>query len=317
MKRRSGIIFVFLIISLIAVLAGCGHTRPASAPDSIVVVDDLGREVRLKAPAKRIISLYAAHTENLFSLGLNEEIIGVSGSESYPSAALAKPSYSYREDAEKVIAARPDLVLVRTFIAGNYPDFIKKLETAGIPVAVLYPENIDQFLLCLKKLGKMTGKEKEAGGLVAGFNSRLMKIEEVVAGIPQQERKKVFFETTGDIKTCTPDSSAAFVLEKAGAVNVAADAKAVKPGSTIASYGQERLLAKARDIEVYIVQKGEMNKVRKEEIYMRPGYQAIKAVRDRQVYLVEEAVVSRPTMRLLDGIAEIGRILYPDRFKNI
>jgi len=317
MKRRSGIIFVFLIISLIAVLAGCGHSRPVSVPDNIVVVDDLGKEVRLKEPAKRIISLYPAHTENLFSLGLDDQIIGVSGSESYPPAALAKPSYSYREDAEKVIAARPDLVLVRTFIASNHPDFIKKLETAGIPVAVLYPENIDQFLLYLQKLGRLTGKEKKAGELVAEFNSRLKKIEEMVARVPQQDRKKVFFETTKDITTCTPDSNAAFVLEKAGAVNVAADAKAVKPGSTIASYGQERLLARARDIDVYIVQKGEMNKTREEEIYLRPGYQAIKAVRNHQVYLVDEAVVSRPTMRLLDGIAGIGRILYPDQFKNI
>ena len=316
MKRYSGIIFIFLIISVIAV-SGCGQTRPAAAPDNIVVVDDLGREVRLKEPAKRIISLYTAHTENLFSLGLNAEIIGVSGSESYPPAALAKPSFSYLGDAEKVIAARPDLVLVRTFIANNYPDFVKKLEMAGIPVAVLYPENIDQFLLYLKKLGKLTGKEKEAGELVARFNSRLKKIEEVVAGIPRQERKKVFLETTKDITTCTPDSNAAFVLEKAGAINVAADAKAVKPGSTIASYGQERLLARARDIDVYIVQKGEMNKTSEEEIYLRPGYQVIKAVQNHQVYLVNEAVVSRPTMRLLDGIAGIGRVLYPEYFKNI
>jgi len=315
--KRSGMMFIFFIITLSAALAGCGQTRTAPAPDNLVVVDDLGKEVRLKEPARRIISLYAAHTENLFSLGLDEEIIGVSDSETYPPAALAKPSYSFREDAEKIIAAGPDLVLARTFIANNYPDFIAKLEMAGIPVAVLYPENIDQLLLYLQKLGQLTGKEKEADGLVAEFNSRIKIIEELVAGIPWQERKKVFFETTKDITTCTPDSNAAFVLEKAGAVNVAADAPAVKQGSTIASYGQERLLASARDIDVYIAQKGEMNKVREEEIYLRPGYQVIKAVREHQVYLVDEAVVSRPTMRLLDGITALGRILYPDCFKNI
>jgi len=317
MKRPSGIISIFLIISFFAVLTGCGKARPSSAPDNIVVVDDLGKEIRLKEPAKRIISLYAAHTENLFSLGLAEEIIGVSDSESYPPAALAKPSYSFRADAEKIIAAGPDLVLARTFIANNYPDFITKLETAGIPVAVLYPENIDQFFLYLKKLGRLTGKEQEAGELVAEFNSRLKKIEELVAGIPQQERKRVFFETNKDITTCTPDSNAAFVLEKAGAVNLAVDAKALKPGSTIAAYGQERLMAIGRDIDVYIVQKGEMNKTIEEEIYRRPGYQAIKAVQNHQVYLVDEAVLSRPTMRLLDGITRIGRILYPDHFKDV
>ena len=314
--NRSRVILIILVISLLAAAAGCGKVTSPPAPDGIVVVDDLGKEVRLKEPAKKIISLYTAHTENLFSLGLDEEIIGVSESESYPPAALAKQPYSFRADAEKIIAARPDLVLARTFIANNYPDFITKLETAGIPVAVLYPENIDQFLVYLQKLGTLTGKEKEAGDLVAEFNGRLKQIEESVAGIPQQERKKVFFETTKDIQTCTPDSNAAFVLEKAGAVNAAADAEAVRAGSTIASYGHERLISIGRDVDVYIVQSGEMNKTQAEEIYLRPGYQVIKAVQDRQVYLVDEAVVSRPTMRLLDGISQIGRILYPEHFKN-
>jgi len=299
-----------------AASAGCGKVSPPPAPDNIVVVDDLGKEVRLKEPAQRIVSLYAAHTENLFSLGLDEEIIGVSDSESYPPAALAKPSYSFRADAEKIIAARPDLVLARTFIANNYPDFITKLETAGIPVAVLYPENVEQFLLYLNRLGQLTGKEKEAGELVAEFNSRLQQAEELVAGIPLQERKKVFLETNSDIMTCTPDSNAAFVLAKAGAVNAAADAEAVRPGSTIAAYGHERLIGIGRDIDVYIVQKGEMNKTREEEIYLRPGYHVIKAVQNCQVHLVDEAVVSRPTMRLLDGITQIGQILYPEHFKN-
>ncbi|ACV61475.1 periplasmic binding protein [Desulfofarcimen acetoxidans DSM 771] len=317
MNKQSKIISVFLVIFIITILAGCAQTKPASTPDNIMVVDDLGKEVKLKEPAKRIISLYTGHTENLYSLGLNDEIIGVSDSESFPPSALKKQSFSYREDAEKLIAAKPDLVLIRTFIANNYPDFVNKLETAGIPVAVLYPENVDQFLQYLKKLGKLTGKEKEAGELVDQFNSQLKKIGDVVAKIPQQERKKVFFETTKDITTCTPDSIAAFILEKAGAINVAIDAKAVRPGSTIASYGQERLLAKARDIDVYLVQKGEMNKTREEEIYLRPGYQAIKAIQNHQVFLVPEALVSRPTMRLLDGIAEIGRVLYPDYFKTV
>ncbi|MBW2349127.1 MAG: hypothetical protein JRF59_15015 [Deltaproteobacteria bacterium] len=41
---------------------------------------------------------------------------------------------------------------------------------------------------------------------------------------------------------------------------------------------------------------------------------AIKAVREGEIYIVDEDIVSRPTMRLLDGIWEIGRILYPARF---
>jgi len=316
--QRGKLIILLSFTLFVVMLTGCGQTKTTEEPGGVVVVDDLGKEIRLKGPAQRIVSLYPAHTENLFALGLNEEIIGVSSNETYPPEALAKPGYSFREDAEKIVAARPDLVLSRTFISNSNPDFISKLEAAGIPVATLYPENIDQFFTYIEKLGKLTGKDKEAGDLVDRFNKRLQEIKEVVDNISPGERKKVFFETNqDDLKTCTTDSNAAFVLDKAGAVNIAADAKAVKAGSTIAAYGQERLLSRASDIDVYIVQKGEMNRVREQDIYTRPGYRIIKAVQARQVYVLDEEIMSRPTMRLLDGIVEVGSVLYPDVFKEL
>jgi len=39
-------------------------------------------------------------------------------------------------------------------------------------------------------------------------------------------------------------------------------------------------------------------------------------VRAGRVHLVDERLVSRPTLRLLDGVFEIGRLLYPDRFTD-
>jgi iron complex transport system substrate-binding protein len=43
------------------------------------------------------------------------------------------------------------------------------------------------------------------------------------------------------------------------------------------------------------------------------GFSAIRAVREGQIYIIDEQIVSRPTMRLLEGIYEIGRILYPGK----
>ncbi len=49
-----------------------------------MIVDQAGRILTIDEPFKRIISLYGAHTENLFNLGLDHEIIGVSRHETYP-----------------------------------------------------------------------------------------------------------------------------------------------------------------------------------------------------------------------------------------
>jgi iron complex transport system substrate-binding protein len=38
----------------------------------------------VSAPATRIISVYSAHTENLFSSGLDQEVLGVGTADIYP-----------------------------------------------------------------------------------------------------------------------------------------------------------------------------------------------------------------------------------------
>jgi iron complex transport system substrate-binding protein len=55
-----------------------------------------------------------------------------------------------------------------------------------------------------------------------------------------------------------------------------------------------------------------MNHVTVEMIRAEPGFSAIKAVQNRQVYLIDEVLVSRPTVRLIDGIGTIFKVLYPD-----
>jgi iron complex transport system substrate-binding protein len=57
-----------------------------------------------------------------------------------------------------------------------------------------------------------------------------------------------------------------------------------------------------------------MNPVSVDLIKAESGFQAIRAVKTGQVHLIDERLVSRPTLRLLDGIFEIGKILYPDDF---
>ena len=115
------------------------------------------------------------------------------------------------------------------------------------------------------------------------------------------------------MKTFSPDSMAVFALEVAGGRNVAGDAQPVRD-TNIAAYGKERILARAADIDVYLAQSGTMNPASIELIKAESGFQALRAVKANQVYIIDERLVSRPTLRLLDGIFEIGRILYPDDF---
>ncbi len=268
-------------------------------------------------PFKRIISLYGAHTENLFSLGLDREIIGVSKNEAYPPKAITKPVFSYHDDAEKFMAAHPDLVLIRPMIARGYRNLVLKLQKAGITVVSLQPKTIGEVYSYWRDLGKLTARESQAEKMIEQFQAQVLKIDSLIKTIPLRERKKVYFEAIhSKMKTFAPSSIAIFALKSAGGINVAADAKAVR-GTNIAAYGKEHILSHGNKIDVYLAQEGPMNRIKKSIIMEEGGFKAIKAVSLGEVYLIDEDTVSRPTLRLLDGIYKIGKILYPERFKEL
>lgn len=113
------------------------------------------------------------------------------------------------------------------------------------------------------------------------------------------------------MKTFAPSSITAFTLLTAGGINATPDAKG-RNNSNIAPYGKERLLARAKQIDVFISQVGRMNRVTLDDIYSEPGFQLIKAIQNNAVFLIEEELVSRPTMRLLEGIHKIHSFLYTE-----
>ncbi|MEW6263729.1 MAG: ABC transporter substrate-binding protein [Thermodesulfobacteriota bacterium] len=279
--------------------------------------DDSGRDLVIKRPYRRIISLYPAHTENLFALGLDKEIIGVGQNEFFPPAAATKPAFSYRDDVERFLAAGPDLVLIRPMIHDGYRGLVDQLAGAGVAVASLQPKTPEEMHEYWRKLGRLTGRPEAAEALLAAFQTRLAGLEARVDPAVRSGRPRVFFESIHrQMKTFAPSSMAVFALNKAGGLNAAPDAAAVRD-TNIADYGLERLLARGDRIDVYLAQQGTMNKVTVPEIMNEAGFQAIKAVRRGRVHLIHEALVSRPTPRLLDGVYEIGRILFPEVFNDL
>ncbi|WP_373499671.1 ABC transporter substrate-binding protein [Desulfococcus sp.] len=276
------------------------------------VVDRAGRRIDVGMPFCRIISLYGAHTENLFALGLGEEIIGVGRNENYPPEALTKPVFSYHDDAEKFMAAKPDLVLVRPLVDRVYLEFVKKLEQAGIAVVSLQPVGVADMVEYWRDLGRLTGREDAAEQMVRRFQQAVAAVTARVAKIPPERRKRVYFEAIHEkMKTFSKSATAIFVLETAGGINVASDADQMRQ-TNIAAYGKERILARAGEIDVFLAQQGPMNPVSIETIQAEPGFSVIKAVRDNQIYLIDEMIVSRPGLRLIEGILRIEGILYPE-----
>lgn len=293
---------------LFAVLIVVSGWHPASAA---TLVDQDGNKVAYAAPFKRIISLYPAHTENLLALGLDQELIGIAAGDK-ASALRGRPQFTANDTPEKFIAARPDLVLIRPMISQAHPQLVSQLQEAGIAIVSLQPTTIDEMFSYWQTLGELTGRASAAAAMIRRFKGELATLRQDRDKVPEDKRPRVYFESIhAKMKTFAPSSIAVFVLESAGGINIAADATA-RNSSNIAAYGKERILAHAAEIDIYLAQQGQMNQVTREMIAEEPGFKAIKAVREGKISLINEELVARPTMRLLEGIRQARKILYPE-----
>lgn len=269
------------------------------------VSDQAGGYVRAaeNSAHPRIISLYAAHTEVLLRLGAKDNIIGVSRQESYsgPETEGWRPQeFSARDDVEKFLAAKPDIVLARLqhVASGHLKD---ALERAGIRVMPVQVTRADKLYDYWRELAALVGRESEAEAMIAGFEARVEEMRTAAESLPR--RPGVFLEAIHrEVKTFTPDSIPYWLVDAAGGRNAAADAQAASPGVIIADYGPERLLARADDIDVFVSQSGAMNRVAPDELEKRNIYQPLRAFKKGRVHRISEAELARPTPSLLDGL---------------
>lgn len=333
MKRfQSKTLIILILIGLL--LAACASNATSDMDEAstdnqqqqesvevetaaIQFVDDIGNTISLAEPCESFIVLYSAHTENLYSLGVGDKIIGVNSTAIYPPDAATKPVYDYNSDPEKVIAAEPDCLIIRPYINRKTPDFVSAIEKTDITVISLYPDSFDLFDEYILQLGMVTGAEEKAEAMLDDFYDRIDEITEITESI--EPKKSAYFESTQtNYRTVTTDSMPARAIELAGGVNIASDVEPITEGSSIASYGIEKILMHADEIDVYISQRGAMNAGGNEHsISIRAGFENIKAVKNGAILEINQKLISSPTFRYSKGVYEVARALYPEVLDEI
>ena len=85
MKKVSTKLLVGLMAAIF-VLTSCAPTiesgfaevpQAVQPTDAIYFVDDMGNTINLDQACEQMVVLYSAHTENLYSLGVGDKVIGV------------------------------------------------------------------------------------------------------------------------------------------------------------------------------------------------------------------------------------------------
>jgi iron complex transport system substrate-binding protein len=269
--------------------------------------DEVGREAIFLFPPKRIVSLAPNITEILFSLGLDEEIVGVSIHCNFPEKAKSKVRVgSYiRLDFEKITSLNPDLIIAAG--AGNTRDMVDRLWKLGFPTYVIYPKNFNDILKNIAHIGQAVNREKEAKVIIDGMKKRSGRIIELTEGLP---RPKVFIQI-GDapIVTVGKGSFADDLIRLAGGENIAGKEKEVYP-----RFGMEEILKRSPEVIVIssMNPKGDYQKI----IQEWTRWKTIPAVKNGRIHLIDSDLLDRPSPRIIDGLEELASVLHPEKFKK-
>lgn len=151
------------------------------------IVDNDGRVIQPNKFFQRIISLYAAHTRNLIDMGAGAQIVAVGRSD---KQLPELPTLSFRDDPERLLALKPDLVLIRPMLSRSYPHMVESLEANGVTVVSLQPTSVDEMFRYWENLGILSGHQDEASQMIARFGAGLVEINRQVERIPAEKRKK-------------------------------------------------------------------------------------------------------------------------------
>ena len=301
-KEIATLLLAMTIISLSALLR---TTASHSAP--LKFIDEVGRKGVVLSPPKRVISLAPNITEILFSLGLDEEIVGVSTHCNFPERAKSKVQVgSYISlDFEKILSLKPDIVIATG--AGNTRDMVERLEKLGFPIYVIFPKNFDGILRSIDYLGKVVDREKEARAIIQEMKRRRQRVIDLTRGLP---RPKVFLQIgEAPIVTVGKGSFADDLIDLAGGENIAREEKEMYP-----RWSMEEILR--RSPEVILISsmnpKGDYQRLLQEWARWR----VIPAVKNGRISLMDSDLVDRPSPRIIQGLEEIAKILHPDQFKK-
>lgn len=121
----------------------------------------------------RIISLAPSLTEIAYAAGAGAQLVGVVEFSDYPAAAKAVPRVgdAWRVDAERVLALRPDVVLV--WPTGTPETTIERLRSLGLNVVDVPTQSLADVPLALRQVGRLAGTSAVAEQAALDFERRV------------------------------------------------------------------------------------------------------------------------------------------------
>jgi iron complex transport system substrate-binding protein len=274
----------------------------------LTVTDDDGRVVTFDRPPQRIISLSPGTTESLYALGAGDRVIVTDQYSDYPAANQPKAKLNTypKPNAEEMVSLQPDLILV--LVEGD--EFIQQMNARGIKVLRIFPKTFDGTLADLDLLGKVVGNPAGATKITADMRERAAAVQAKTKNAP---RIAVLYELDASDPTkpwvAGPSGFFGSLVPLAGGKNVFDDLPS--PSGQVSA---EQIIARNPTIIILGDTNSPYNAQTPAMVKARTGWSQIDAVKNGRISPLNDAYLSRPGPRLIDGLEQMARLIHPELF---
>ena len=294
-------------------LTACGAPaaeNPQTGSAYATVTDDNGRTVTFDKKPERIVVTSASFLEPLYAVG--GSVVGRPESKTkVPPEAKEVPRIGrvYQIDAEKVIALKPDLVILNK---GMNEKLIDTLNANYIKTLVLDMKSYEDVKREIGIFAALTGEKEKGEALVQKMDA---DIDAVRTSIPQEKKRVAIIHSTGQGLSVQLDGSiAGSIAVMLGWENTAAGMPALDKNPDAAPYSMETLVAQNPDI-IFVTSMGEEAEIRASMEAMfaeSPAWQSVGAIRDGRVYyLPQELFLFSPGIEYPKAVQYMARLVYP------
>lgn len=276
-------------------LAGLMLALPALAA-AISVRDDRGQELRLAQSPARIVSLLPALTETVCALGQCQRLVAVDRYSNWPESVRRLPSMGggLDFDLERVVAQRPDLVLMAASARGA-----DRLQALGIPVLALEPRSHADVQRVIDTLGQVLGlPPNHARQLWQQIDASLVQAAQSLP--PALRGRSVYVEVSPAPHAASELSFIGQTLTRLGQINIVPGRLGPFPQI------QPEFVVQAQPEFIMV---GDSSR---QDMLKRPGWSRLKALQSGRVCAFEphEAeVLVRPGPRLAEAAQLMVRCL--------
>jgi iron complex transport system substrate-binding protein len=289
--------------------AGCAAREQAasnSSPDTfeptsqafpVTVTPAEGEPLTIERRPERIISLSASNTETLYAVGAGEQVVAVDEQSDYPADAPKTDLSGLTPNVEAISGYNPDLVVV----SDDAENLSASLSAVKIPVLIVpAPKSLDDVYAGMEIIGKATGHPEEAADLVDRTKTGL---DDVVANTPQPATSLTYYhELDTTLYSATSKTFIGQLYGLFGLTNIADPADQDAGGYPQLS--NEAILQ--ADPDLIFLADVQCCGQSASTVAARPGWGALKAVKNGNIVPLDDDLASRWGPRIVDLAKQIA-----------